>query len=71
MNNSNDEVLDVDEDDDYEECEVVTPSRDLASKQSSNEQPASQQPFRQNKDSVDLTTEGDVNMFIEAYRGSI
>ena len=43
LGNSDDdeEVLDVDEDNDDEECEAVTPSRDPTSKQPSNEQPTS------------------------------
>ncbi len=70
-NNDDDEVLDVDENDDDEECEVLSPSRDPISIQPSTEQLASQQPIAQNQDSIDLTTEGDLNPFIEAYRASI
>jgi hypothetical protein len=70
-NNDDDEALDVDENDNDEECEVLLPSRDPISIQPSTEQLASHQPIAQNQDSIDLTTEGDLNPFIEAYRASI
>ena len=68
-NDYNDEALDVDEDDDDEEFEVLTPSRDETCKHPSNEQLASHQPITKNQDFVDLTTEGNINPCIEAYIG--
>ena len=70
-NDDDDEVLDVDDVDDDDEFELLTPSCDQTIKHPSNEQTKSQQPFTQNQDSIKLTTEGNINPFIEAYRGSI